>query len=274
MLSFIIPAYNEEVLLGATLRAIRVAAGAIGEPFEVVVADDASTDRTANVARELGARVVAVCHRQISATRNAGARAARGEFLVFVDADTVVTEAVVRAAADAMRGGAVGGGSAFRFDGRLPLHGRVLQAIAVPLYRACRLASGCFLFCTRAAFDAVGGFDETLLVAEEGDMSLRLCRHGRFVILRQCVTTSGRKLRTYSARELLGLMARLLVSGPRGWRRREGLEAWYGERRADPEPGFALRTPTAAGLQEASVRCTPRTSPSPPTAGTIPPRRE
>ena len=274
MLSFIIPAYNEEVLLGGTLRAIRLAAGAIGEPFEVVVADDASTDRTADVARELGARVVPVHHRQISATRNAGARAARGGLLVFVDADTVVTEAVVRAAADAMHGGAVGGGSAFRFDGHLPLHGRLLQAIAVPLYRACRLASGCFFFCTREAFEAVGGFDETLLVAEEGDMSLRLRRHGRFVILRQRVTTSGRKLRTYSARELLGLMARLLVAGPRGWRRRAGLEAWYGERRPDPARVLAQGDLTAAAFREANTRCTPRTNPSSPTSSTTPPRGE
>lgn len=235
MLSFVVPAYNEEVLLGGTLRAIRAAAEAIGEPFEVVVADDASTDRTADVAAELGARVIAVHQRQISATRNAGARAARGELLVFVDADTVVTEAVVRAAVAAMRGGAVGGGSAFRFDGRVPRYGRILQAIAVPLYRVCRLASGCFLFCTREAFEAVGGFDDTLLIAEEGDMSLRLRRHGRFVVLRECVTTSGRKLRTYSAPELLGLMARLLVAGPAGWRRRAGLEAWYGVRRPDPD---------------------------------------
>jgi glycosyltransferase involved in cell wall biosynthesis len=234
-----------------------------------VVADDASTDPTADVARELGARVVSVYHRQISATRNAGARAARGEFLIFVDADTVVTEAVVHAAAAAMRCGAVGSGSAFRFDDRLPLHSRILQAIAVPLYRACRLASGCFLFCTREAFDAVGGFDETLLVAEEGDMSLRLRRHGRFVILRHCVTTSGRKLRTYSARELLGLMARLLVAGPRGWRRRAGLETWYGERRADPESVFAQSGLTAASLREASTLCTPPTSPSSPTSGRI-----
>ena len=246
MLSFIIPAYNEEVHLGETLRAIRAAAEAIGERFEVVVADDASTDRTADVARKLGARVVSLRHRRISATRNAGARAARGEFLVFVDADTVVTEAVVRAAADAMRAGAVGGGSAFRFDGRLPLYGRILEAIAVPLYRAFRLASGCFLFCTREAFDAVGGFDETLFVAEEGDMSLRLRRHGRFVVLREHVTTSGRKLRTYSARDLLGLMARLLLAGPKGWRRQEGLEAWYGERRADPS-SMTTRAPSRSG---------------------------
>jgi len=235
MLSFVIPAYNEELLLGATLRAIREAAESIGEPFEMVVADDASTDRTADVARQLGARVVAVHHRQISATRNAGARAAHGEYLFFVDADTIVTAAAVRAALSAMRAGAVGGGSAFRFDGRIPLYGRVLQAIAVPLYRVSRLASGCFLFCTAKAFGEVGGFDDTLMVAEEGDMSLRLRRHGRFVVIREWVTTSGRKLRTYSGRELGAFLARVLISGPSGWRRRGGLDPWYGPRRIDPD---------------------------------------
>jgi Transposase IS116/IS110/IS902 family/Glycosyl transferase family 2 len=75
------------------------------------------------------ARVWSRCTTGRSPPRNAGARAARGEFLIFVDAHTVVTEAMVCAAADAMRGGAVGGGSAFRFDGPLPLHGRLLQAV-------------------------------------------------------------------------------------------------------------------------------------------------
>jgi hypothetical protein len=111
----------------------------------------------------------------------------------------------------------------------------MLQAIAVPLYRVSRLASGCFLFCTAKAFGEVGGFDDTLLVAEEGDMSLRLRRHGRFVVVRESVTTSGRRLRTYSGRELGAFLARLFISGPSGWRRREGLEAWYGPRRIDPD---------------------------------------
>jgi hypothetical protein len=121
--------------------------------------------------------------------------------LVFVDADTIVTPAAVRAAIVAMRGGAVGGGCTVRFDGRLPLYARVLTAIAVHLYRAIRLASPCFLFCTREAFRAAGGFDETLFAAEEVAMSKALRRQGRFVILREPVTTSGRKLRAYSARE-------------------------------------------------------------------------
>src|SRR5438093_1178798 len=132
-------------------------------------------------------------------------------------------------------GGAVGGGCAFRFDGRLPPYGRVLAAVAVPLYRALGLASGCFLFCTREAFRVAGGFDETLFGAEEAAMSRALRRQGRFVILRESVTTSGRKLRAYSGREVLGILLRLTLAGPKGLRRRDRLDIWYGERRADPE---------------------------------------
>jgi glycosyltransferase involved in cell wall biosynthesis len=234
VISFVIPAYNEELLLGRTLRALHDAAQPLGEPFEVVVVDDASTDGTAAVAREYGSRVVPVNHRQIAATRNAGAREAHGEVLIFVDADTVVTEAAVRAAVAALRAGAVGGGCAFRFDGRLPLYGRLMEVVAAPLYRALGLASGCFLFCTRAAFLAAGGFDERLFGAEEAALSRALQRQGRFVVLRECVTTSGRKLRAHSAREILGFLARLALAGPKSVRQRKGLEIWYGERRADP----------------------------------------
>ena len=232
MISFIIPAYNEENLLGRTLTALQAAASAVGRPFEVIVVDDASTDRTAVVAREHGARVIQVGHRQIAATRNAGAKEARGEMLVFVDADTVVTEGAVAAAVGAMRRGAAGG-CAFRFDGRLPCYGHVLAAVAVPLYRALGLASGCFLFCTRSAFRAAGGFDEGLFGAEEAALSRALRRRGRFVVLREWVTTSGRKLRVHSAYEVLGLLARLALTGSKSLRRREGLDIWYGERRPD-----------------------------------------
>jgi glycosyltransferase involved in cell wall biosynthesis len=239
MISFIIPAYNEEQLLGRTLTALVAAAQPLGQPFEVVVVDDASTDSTAAIAREMGARVVPVHNRQIAATRNAGARAAGGDMLVFIDADTVVTERAVAAAVKAMRRGAVGGGCVFHFDGRLPLYAHILAVVAVPIYRALGLASGCFLFCTRQAFQAAGGFDERLFGAEEAVLSRALRRQGRFVILREAVITSGRKLRTYSAREILWVLAWLGLTGLRGARKREGMELWYGERRSDPELNLA-----------------------------------
>jgi glycosyltransferase involved in cell wall biosynthesis len=226
-LSFIVPAYNEAALLGSTLNAIHEAARALDVPFEVIVVDDASTDATATIACRHGVRLVSVNARKISVTRNAGAREARGDWLIFVDADTLITEPILHGAIRALRAGAVGGGSIVHFEGQLPRYGRALIFVLAPLYGALGLAAGCFLFCTRDAFQTVGGFDESLFAAEEVVLSRSLGRLGRFVILRAAVTTSGRKLRAYTAREVLGTLARVALLGRPALRRREGLDLWY-----------------------------------------------
>ena len=87
MTSFIVPAHNEELWIGSCLNSIHTAMETIAEPYEVIVVDDASTDSTLEIARQ-SARVISVDHRKISAVRNEGARAASGETLFFVDADT------------------------------------------------------------------------------------------------------------------------------------------------------------------------------------------
>lgn len=230
MISFIIPAHNEEALLGRTLASVRAAARALGGPSEVLVVDDASTDRTAAIAAEHRARVVGVDHRQIAATRNAGARAAGGDRFVFVDADTAVSPRVVRAATRALARGAVGGGCLIHLDGRRPAYAVAIE-LALRLFSpVVGLAGGCFLFCTRAAYDAAGGFDEGLYATEEVAFAGRLKRQGRFVILRETVTTSGRKLRAHGALDLVRLAARLARGGLASVRRRDGLEFWYGPR--------------------------------------------
>lgn len=187
MISFIIPAHNEEALIGRTLSALHESALGLGEAYEVIVANDGSTDRTGDIALEHAARVIGVNHRQIAATRNAGARAASGEVLIFVDADTMVTEQALLAAIREIRAGAVGGGCHARFDdGPLPLYAVVLERWLLPmLLPVLRIAPGCFLFCTRQAYVAAGGFDETMYVAEEVTFGKRLKRQGRFVILRE-----------------------------------------------------------------------------------------
>jgi len=235
MISFIVPAYNEEALIGRTLESLNRAAGSLAEACEIIVADDASTDRTAAIAESHGARVVRVELRQIAATRNAGAREANGDKLIFVDADTVVTNEVVRAAIEAMHQGAAGGGCAVGFDGQLPRYAKVTSPMLVKIFRAAGIACGCFLFCTRRAFDAAGGFDEALFASEEVTMSRALKRQGRFVVLRESVISSGRKLRMYSGRDVLRLFGGILLAGPKALRSRDRLEVWYGGRREDPE---------------------------------------
>jgi glycosyltransferase involved in cell wall biosynthesis len=225
MISFVIPAHNEAELIGRTLSAIHESAGAAGEPYEVIVAVDSSSDGTRQIALEHGARVVAVDFRQIAATRNAGARVASGDLLFFVDADTMVTGRALRAAVRALRGGAVGGGSAVRFDGPVPLYAAILERALLPvLLPLLNMAPGCFLFCTRRAYLTAGGFDEALFWSEEVAFGNRLKRQGRFVILREFVITSGRKVRANSALGLLRVGVRLAL------RQRAGLDYWYGPR--------------------------------------------
>jgi glycosyltransferase involved in cell wall biosynthesis len=241
MVSFIIPAHNEAELIGRTLSALHESARAAGEPYEVIVVDDASADGTAALAREHGARLVAVNFRRIAATRNAGAREAAGDRLVFVDADTVVTPPAVRAALAALRRGAVGGGSAVRFDGPVPLYAAVLERVVLPvLLPLLKMAPGCFLFCTRRAYVAAGGFDERLFWSEEVAFGNRLKRQGRFVLLRECVITSARKLRQHSALGLLRVGARLALG------RGSALDYWYGAR-AGTLAGAPHKTPPQTG---------------------------
>jgi glycosyltransferase involved in cell wall biosynthesis len=233
MLSFVIPAHNEEHHIGPTVAAATAAAQGIGEPFEIIVVDDASTDRTASIAAEQGARVIHVQYRQIAATRNAGAREAQGDVLFFVDADTLANPRAVQACLREIRRGAVGGGCVFRFDGPLPLWAHVLYPVAVVLARLLKLVGGCFLFCTREGFGAVGGFCERYYAAEEAAFIQALKRQGRFAVPRPVVVTSGRKLRTNSCWRIISVAWRWMIAGPEYFQRREGLEIWYGERVVD-----------------------------------------
>jgi glycosyltransferase involved in cell wall biosynthesis len=230
VISFVVPAYNEEKYLAPTLASIHAAAKAVGEPYEIVVADDASTDATAAIAEGAGARVVTVEHRQISKTRNSGARASTGERLIFVDADTTVDEEVVRAALEAMDAGAIGGGAAVRFASA-PRWAHVLITLFVPMFRLLKLAAGCFVFCTREGFEKVGGFGEAYFAGEEIFFSMALKRHGRFVVVRPMVTTSARKAEFHNFWATLWLFVKLGVRAPFGVKKREHASFWYDGKR-------------------------------------------
>lgn len=210
--SIVIPAYDEASLIGLAIGALHRAMAAAPGQGELIVCDNASTDRTAQIARDCGAVVVHEPARQISRVRNTGARAARGRFLVFVDADTVVPVETLRAALLALRSGRiVGGGAAVAMPG---LEGRLSRFFLRSwnaVSRARRLAAGSFLFCRADAFHAAGGFSEKVYASEEIWLSRRLARWGRarglgFEILdAPPVETSPRKAEWYPQPVLLAV---------------------------------------------------------------------
>lgn len=230
MLSFIVPAYNEEFELPSTIASIKSAVGHNRE-YEIVVVDDASTDATAKIARNADARVVSINRRQIAAARNAGARAAAGDILFFVDADTRINAAHLVGAIDALKAGCVGGGARVAAHGPVPLWSRIFLMIFSAVYFGLNFGAGAFLFTTRENFQAIGSFDEELFVGEEIFFSLALRKIGRFKILHEPIMTSGRKLRMYSAREIFRNMLAVVIGGKQAARSRAGLDLWYNGKR-------------------------------------------
>ncbi len=232
MISFIVPAYNEEYELPATLRTLRDAAKAAApRPYEIIVVDDASDDGTSRIAQEFGARVVPVRLRQIAAVRNAGARAAAGNIFFFVDADTHITAANVTAALQALDAGCIGGSARLKLDRAVPLWARIFLLLFSATYFAMKLGIGAFIFTRRESFEGVGGFDEQYFAGEELYFTLALRKLGRFVILREPITTSARKIRMHSARSFFAQWLGMLLGGKRVLRGRRHLDLWYDGKR-------------------------------------------
>jgi glycosyltransferase involved in cell wall biosynthesis len=235
MISFIVPAYNEEHELSATLVAIHEAASVVEQLYEIIVVDDASTDATPKIASDGGAKVIPINRRQIAASRNAGGRAAQGEYLFFVDADTRISPANVSGGIAALEAGYAGGGARVAMDGFIPFWGRLLLRGFALVYFGLNLGAGAFLFTTRRNFDVVGGFDEQYFAGEEVYFSLELKKLGGFKVLREPVVTSARKLRMYPAKDFLRKFFGVIVRGPRGVRSRAKLSLWYdGKRETHP----------------------------------------
>jgi len=234
-LSVVVPAFNEERLIAGTLDHLKDGMQVFhrrGWSAELIVCDNNSTDRTAAIARAAGAHVVFEPLNQISRARNAGAAAASGDWLIFVDADSSPTRELFQDVIEVIEAKtAIGGGCTVTLPG-VPLWIRAWVGLWNALSRSMSWAAGSFLFCQTAAFRAVGGFNEELYAAEEIDLSRRLKRRGRFVILhRHPLLTSSRKAELYSWREHLAFMWKMLTAGRRTLRSREACSVWYDGRR-------------------------------------------
>lgn len=183
MISVIVPAHNEEAWLPATLDSIRAAADHVraqcGAGVETIVVDNNSTDQTAAVARDGGATVVHEPVRSIGRARNAGARHASGEVLVFVDADVHIPHTLLEVIHETMRDPqCLGGGVDTEHHPRrlvVRLHLRAWRVLAAVI----PLVQGATQFCRSSAFDEAGGYPEDVWMGEDTDFYGSLRRLAR-----------------------------------------------------------------------------------------------
>jgi glycosyltransferase involved in cell wall biosynthesis len=239
--SVVLPAFNEEKLLPAALAAVRDAASAFaarGWEWECVVCDNNSTDGTAAVARAGGATVVFEPVNQIGRARDAGARVATGEWLVFIDADSTPSAELFADIAERIASGrALGGGSTVALEPGTPRYARFVCGLWNLWSRLAGWAAGSCVWVEAAAFRAAGGFGIEYYAGEEVFLSRRLKtlarRSGRrFVILADHpLRTSSRKLKLYTLTEAGRFFFRMLFTAGRAAKRPDACHIWYDGRR-------------------------------------------
>jgi glycosyltransferase involved in cell wall biosynthesis len=239
-LSIVVPAFNEAKLLPATLAAIRGAATgltAAGVGYELIVCDNNSTDHTGSIARLAGARVVFEPINQIGRARNSGAAFAHGEWLLFIDADSVPCPELFRDVASTMRRpDVVLAGCTLRMDDAPPV-ARLFTKGWNAASRLLKLVAGSFILVRTEAFRSVGGFAPGIFAGEELDLAKRLHRLARkrgqktLILHDHPLATSARKLTLYKRGELLRFMLRALVLPRRTMTSRDACSPWYDGRR-------------------------------------------
>jgi glycosyltransferase involved in cell wall biosynthesis len=239
-LSIIIPAFNEARLIEGSLQSVATSIAAnqkSGFTSEIIVVDNNSTDNTAEIARRAGATVVFEPINQIGRARNAGAAQATGDWLLFLDADSLLSPGLLAKILQLIDSGIyVGCGSTLRMDG-LPWWGTMTLRFWTAVSVLCRWAAGALVVCRRDAFQQVGGFDQELYALDEIRLSKQLKQWGRqrslqFTILtNHPLETSSRKVSLYSTREIAAQIFRIFFLPKRTLQDKKHLSVWYDGRR-------------------------------------------
>jgi peptidoglycan-N-acetylglucosamine deacetylase len=196
-ITVIIPAYNEEKYIPKTIESLKKLSR---KPDEIIIVDGGSTDKTAIVAKNAGAKVITVAHRGIGFAREQGLKIATGDIVAYTDADTIVpNDWLLKIENTLNEPGVVGIYGSFRVpDGwwlyrfyinmLQPILNQVYYWIGIPM------AAGQNIAFWRKIGNDVGGFPEDYKIAEDIEMARRLMTKGKVVYRpKLIVTSSGRR---------------------------------------------------------------------------------
>ncbi len=209
--SVVIPAFNEALYLEPTLKSIR-SQEFLGN-VEVIVVDNNSGDETARIAHRYADHVLHYAAKQgASAARQHGAERARGDNLVFLDADTLMSPNLLSEAAKSLREGYVGGCAPIQVLDE-SFGARWTELVVNNWHRFVGPTFIPYLYCTRDAFQRAGGWDLEVTCAEEVRLQKRLCDYGKLAWNHEaCTNTDARRYKAegYYRLAFKGLLAQFL----------------------------------------------------------------
>ena len=231
-LSVIIPSYNEERYLPATLTRVTKALAVAGCSSEILVVDNDSHDKTRAISESFGARVISESEHNISRVRNTGAKHANGNVLVFIDADTLVPESLFQRVGRAMEDERC-------FGGAVAVEWAEFQRTWMKFYllggkfwtKVFNMKQGAAQFCRKSAFEKLNGYDETIFMGEDVEFYWRLSKFakqngGRVYFIEDLhVVTSSRRF------DKMNLWKTFLLTNPMfipfAWRKKKWWKDWY-----------------------------------------------
>lgn len=231
--SIIIPAFNEEELIGNTLKNVKTSMLKQQQTGEVIVVDNNSTDKTPEIAKQNGATVIFENKNQIATARNTGAKQANGKFIIFLDADTTLTPQILSQSLNHLIKGVAGGGIPIQFDKKIAKPYMALVKLWNMFSKTFKIAAGCFIFCQKKAFDDIGGFNEKLYASEELYFCLNLKKWAKqqgskVVILKNpSILTSARKFEWFKTWQFCGLILMIFLLPIFGLSKKMTKKWWY-----------------------------------------------
>ena len=197
-ISVIIPAHDEEKYIGKCLESIRVAEAQIRVPVEIVVALNRCSDDTEEIAKKYKAITVREDAKSIAKIRNAGVGISTGDVLVTIDADSWMTPNMLEEVLFKLRIGKYVGGGVRILPERMSVGIFFSLLMVLPYMLKARISAGMF-WLYKKDFEAIGGFDENHISAEDYYFAMKLKLYGRQkrlkygTIRRAHITTSCRK---------------------------------------------------------------------------------
>lgn len=198
MISVITPAHNEEQFIEKSLCSVRAAAKEVTEVVEHIVVLNRCTDKTGEIAKRHGAKVIVEDSKNLSRIRNKGAEASKGDIVVTLDADSQMTPNMLVEVKKKLDSGIFIGGGVKILPERISFGIIFSLAVVAPFVLWHGVSAGMF-WCLKKDFDAIGGFDESLACIEDIDFGNRLKRYGRdsgkryYKIRKAHIVTSCRK---------------------------------------------------------------------------------